>query len=84
MTLRPITTDYDQLNTEAKEILLHILDNKRITRKSALELLGVGETKIKELLNYLLQKELITRNGQGRNTYYTKLNKENKTVELIT
>lgn len=63
---------------------MHILGNKRITRKSAVELLKVGETKIKELFNYLLQKELITRNGQGRSTYYTLRNKENKTGELIT
>lgn len=63
---------------------MHILGNKRITRKSAVELLKFGETKIKELFNYLLQKELITRNGQGRSTYYTLRNKENKTGELIT
>jgi len=68
--LRPIATDYDQLEIEEKKVLLYLLDNEKITRKEALELLGYGETKTKEILKTLLKKDLIERYGQGRNTHY--------------
>ena len=68
--LRPITTDYDGLEIEEKKILLYLLDNDKATRKEAVELLGHGETKIKEIFNSLLEKELIRREGQGRSTNY--------------
>ena len=68
--LRPITTDYDRLNTDEQKVLKYLHENKKITRKDAVQLLGYGETKIKETLNILLEKELIIRIGQGRSTYY--------------
>jgi len=68
--LRPIMADYDQLEIEEKKVLLYLLDNEKITRKEALELLGYGETKTKEILKTLLKKDLIERHGQGRNTHY--------------
>lgn len=62
--LRPIATDYDQI------ILEYIARNKRITRKEAKIILDIGETKIKELFNELIEKEVIQRVGAGRSTYY--------------
>ena len=68
--LRPITTDYDRLPFEEKEILLYLLDNEKISRKEVIGLLGVKETKAKELFNSLIKKGLIERKGKGRSTYY--------------
>ncbi len=62
--LRPITNDYDRI------ILEHIEKNKQITRKEAKNILDLGETKIKELFNELIDKGLIERVGAGRSTYY--------------
>lgn len=68
--LRPIVSDYDQLQIEEKKILNYILDNEKITKKEALNLTGYGETKTKEILSTLVEKNLIARDGQGRSTYY--------------
>ncbi|MFV0554500.1 MAG: RNA-binding domain-containing protein [Mangrovibacterium sp.] len=68
--LRPITTDYDRLSQAEKEIVQYLLDKGVISRKDAVELLGVGETKVKEILNALVEKGIIVREGQGRGTYY--------------
>jgi len=68
--LRPIATDCDRLMIEEKKILLYLLDNKQISRKEAVKLLEYGETKTKEILNTLVEKKLIVREGQGRSTYY--------------
>jgi len=69
--LRPITTDYDRLNIEEKKVLLYLLDNVKISRKDAVILLKLGETKVKEIFNSLIDKNLIHRHGKGRSTYYT-------------
>jgi len=78
--LRPITTNYDQLPIEEKKILIYILDNGKITKKEALTLTGYRETKTKEILNSLVEKNLISRDGQGRSTYY-KFKKNSKKQE---
>jgi len=68
--LRPIVPDYDQLQIEEKKILNYILDNEKITKKEALNLTGYGETKTKEILGALVDKNIIVRDGQGRSTHY--------------
>ncbi|MDQ1326296.1 MAG: ATP-dependent helicase RecG [Campylobacterota bacterium] len=68
--LRPIVPNYDQLQIEEKKILNYILDNEKITKKEALNLTGYGETKTKEILGVLVEKNLIARDGQGRSTHY--------------
>ena len=75
---RPITADYGRLSIEEKKILLHLLDNKNITRREAIILLNLGKTKVKELFKALLEKELLERKGQGRSTYYVVSKKEDK------
>lgn len=62
--LQPITTDYDQI------ILEYIEKNRKITRKEAKAILDIGETKIKELFNELIENKVIQRVGAGRGTYY--------------
>ncbi len=68
--LRPITTDYDRLTLEEKKVLLFLLENEKVSRKDVVNLLGVKETKAKEIFNILINKKLIERKGKGRSTYY--------------
>ncbi len=68
--LRPITTDYDRLTNEQKKILLYLLDHEQISRREAVKILSLGETKTKEILNSLFDINLIERKGKGRSTYY--------------
>lgn len=68
--LRPITAGYGQLSIDEKKLLIYILDNGKISRKKAVELLHFGETKIKHIFNELLEKNIIKRVGQGRSTFY--------------
>ncbi|ADR18489.1 RNA-binding domain-containing protein [Calditerrivibrio nitroreducens] len=75
--LRPIATDYDQLSIEESKILLYLLDNKKITKREAAELINAKETKTKEVLKGLVQKGLIQRKGKGRSVYYV-LNEEKR------
>ena len=55
---------------EDKKILIYLLDNGKISKKETLNLIEYGETKTKEILNELIEKNLIVRVGQGRSTYY--------------
>lgn len=77
--LRPITTDYDrlrpivadkELTLEQQKVVLFALENQKLTRKDVVALLGLGETKVKEILNSLLDEQLLERHGKGRGTYY--------------
>ncbi len=79
--LRPITTDYDRLFTEEKKILLFLLDSGKIFKKDAMQLIGAKETKTKEILNNLIEKNLIIRKGKGRGTYYVLRAKQEKKNE---
>lgn len=63
--IEPNTTEYDRL------ILEYLQANQKITRKEAKSFLELGETKIKELFNELIDRGLIQRVGAGRSTYYT-------------
>ncbi len=51
-------------------MLLFLLDNKKITKKQAMNLINAKGTKTKEVLNSLVNKNLIERKGKGRSTYY--------------
>ena len=62
--IRPNTTEYDRI------IIQYIKKNKAIKRGEAKVLLGIGETKIKEIFNDLIEKGLIVRAGAGRSTHY--------------
>ncbi len=62
--IRPITTDNDRI------IIEYIKKNSAVNRSEAKVLLGIGETKIKEIFNDLIKKGLIERVGAGRSTHY--------------
>ncbi|NLD06706.1 MAG: transcriptional regulator [Lactobacillus sp.] len=53
-----------------KTILMHLLEHQIITRKQAVDVLGLQRTKATEVLNGLVAMNLIQRQGQGRSTYY--------------
>lgn len=50
-------------------------EKHKITRRETVALLELGETKVKEILNSLLDEQILVRRGQGRSTYY-ELNSE--------
>ena len=62
--IRPNTTDNDRI------IIEYIKKNSAVNRSEAKVLLGIGETKIKEIFNDLIEKGLIERVGAGRSTHY--------------
>ena len=55
---------------EEARIHLYLLDHGQISRKDAMSLLGLGETKVKALFVALAGREIIARRGQGRGTCY--------------
>lgn len=82
--LRPITTDYDRLRPIATDkkltleqigVIRLVQEKHKITRRETVALLELGETKVKEILNSLLDEQILVRRGQGRSTYY-ELNSE--------
>ncbi len=62
--IRPNTTDNDRI------VIAYIKKNSAVNRSEAKVLLGIGETKIKEIFNALIEKDLIRRVGAGRSTHY--------------
>ena len=68
--LRPITPDWGYLSSDELQLMKYLFTNRKISRREAIGLLQLGETKIKSLFNDLLAKGLIKRKGQGRSTYY--------------
>ena len=69
--LRTITDDYEQLEIEEKKLLLYLLDNEKISRKEAVNILNIGKSKTFDILNGLLKQNFLIRKGKGRSTYYT-------------
>lgn len=71
--LRPITPDSESLDSDESQLIKYMNSHHKISRKEAIDLLQLGETKIKSLFNDLVGKGLIVRKGQGRNTCYVLL-----------
>ncbi len=69
--LRTIANDYERLKKEKKEILLYLLDNKKVSRKQAAEIIGLKNTATYEVLTEMVSDGLIEKQGQGRTTHYT-------------
>lgn len=76
--LRTITNDYERLAKEKQDILLFVLNNKKISRKEATELIGLKNTKTYEILTEMVEENFIAKHGQGRSTFYTLAGKEDK------
>ena len=58
-------TDYGQL-----KVLKFLAENQKITKKETKTLIGVKDTKAKEVLSQMVESGIIERIGQGRGTYY--------------
>jgi predicted transcriptional regulator of viral defense system len=58
-------TDYDQL-----KVLKFLAENQKITKKETKTLIGVKDTKAKEVLSQMVESGIIERIGQGRGMYY--------------
>jgi predicted HTH transcriptional regulator len=50
--------------------MIYIQEKGKITRREALSIVHVGETKTKEILNSLLGQGFIKRTGKRRSTHY--------------
>jgi ATP-dependent DNA helicase RecG len=70
--LRTITDDYGRLSPDKQMILKYLETNISISRKSAIELLGYGKSKVHELFEEMISDGLLQRQGAGRGTYYIK------------
>jgi ATP-dependent DNA helicase RecG len=78
------TVDYGRLRSiivdSHRSIAEYIVENEQITRKTTMELLGIGRTKADEILSSMLTSGFIVRKGAGRATHYVlapQMNMEN-------
>jgi len=62
--------DYERLTKVKKKILLYLLDNNKITRKEASDLIGFKNTKTFYILTDMTNAGLLTKKGKGRATHY--------------
>lgn len=69
--LRTIVNDYERFSIEQQKILLYLLDHKKVTRKTASNLVELGNTRTYQILNELLENGMVQVFGKGRGTYYT-------------
>jgi len=71
-----VTTENDRLATENdrldldEKIIEYLKNNKKITKKTLKEILNVKDTKAKKVLNEMIDKNVLKREGAGRSTYY--------------
>ncbi len=61
--------DYERLSKEQKTIILYILDNNKIARKEASNIINLANTKTYLILTVMTNEGLIIRKGSGRTTY---------------
>ncbi len=55
---------------QEKIVLEYLLANKSVTSKTVEEILGIKESRTRELLKKMVEKEYILKQGQARGTYY--------------
>lgn len=65
-----ITDDYGRLAPEEQKIIQYLEENQSITRREAVDILGLQKSKTFEVLNQLVDKQILKRQGQGRSTHY--------------
>ncbi len=71
--IRPVTTKSDRIGLikkRNKTIIKYLKLNGKITKKEAMKLLQLKDTKIKNILSELVKQKKILRKGKGKNTYY--------------
>lgn len=67
---RTIPDDIRVQTHEEKTLLEYLIQNEKITRQVAMELLKLQKSQTFEILNALVEKKILQRQGQGRGTYY--------------
>jgi ATP-dependent DNA helicase RecG len=65
-------------NEQERAILESIIENGSIKSKQVGEILNIQESRTRELLRVMVKKKYIERHGQGRSTFYTIVDKEEK------
>ena len=65
-----LTTDRDGSATDYDKIIDYIKENKKIKTKDVKKILNAKDTKAKNILKEMINKNLIQRQGQGSATYY--------------
>ena len=68
--LRSLVNDYEQLSKRKQNILLYLLDNNKITRKEAEDLIDFKATKTSKTITEMLKSNLLAKKGKGKNTHY--------------
>jgi ATP-dependent DNA helicase RecG len=68
--LRRITADYGGLSADECSVMNILVEQPKITTKDIKQVLNVGDTKAKDLLKNLMNKQRLQRQGSGRSTYY--------------
>ena len=58
------------LSLQEEKIISYLESNKRIVSKDVEKLLGLKESRTRELLKQMVEKGIIVRLGSGRSTYY--------------
>ncbi len=61
---------------QEQKIIDFVEANQQINLKEAMELLGVKESRARELLGLLVKKDALVKNGSARSTFYTTSNKK--------
>lgn len=67
---KPEKTTIDKKLVQEKKVIDFIIINKKISIKDLKELLNIDDTKAKEILKNMIDKNLIERKGIGKNTFY--------------
>lgn len=62
--------DYELLDKGKQNILLYLLDNPKITRKEAEDLIDFKATKTSKTITEMLKSNLLAKKGKGKNTHY--------------
>ena len=57
-------------DTQEAIIRKYIKENEKITRLEVERILGVGNTRSKQIINNLLSKDIIVKKGTGKNIHY--------------
>ena len=60
----------DNLTLQEEKIIQYLDEHKRVVSKEVENLLGIKESRTRELLKSMVDRGLIERLGRGRSTYY--------------
>ncbi|QGY46084.1 hypothetical protein GM418_21160 [Maribellus comscasis] len=79
--LREVRRKPADYNEQEKVVLDYLFENSSIKSGKVEELLRIKDSRSRELLKQMLDKGYIERHGQGRSTFYTIAEKEEKACD---